>query len=191
MGNGRLDEVQELLVQEQQQLMATSKYVMHMYKSYLQKVVPANITFYHFIRQKEYYGHVVALRYFLVVGIAPKRNILTKFKYQNRCELFQLVLDWLYSLIKYRCSAIYLSSSCVDPLIYQTNLLLAALLGYDSQSLLGSILQHELNEVFNKIMYISCYILAVSIPESNYLQINVVLLVVRKLYKSTTHQKVR
>lgn len=104
--------------------------------------------------------------------------------------MFHLVLDWLYCLIKYRCSAIYLSSSCVDPLIYQTNLVLAALLGYDQQSLLGNMLEHELNEVFNKVMYISGYILAVSIPENNYLQINVVLLVLRKIYKSTTHQKV-
>jgi len=107
---------------------------------------------------------MVALRYFMVVGITQKNNILSKFKHENRCEMFQLFLDWLYNLIKYRCSAIYLSSSCVDPLIYQTNLVLASLLGYDQQSLLGSMLEHELNEVFNKILYICCYILAVSIP---------------------------
>lgn len=145
-------------------MLSTSKYVIHMYKNYLEKVVPANITFYHFIRQKEYYAHMIALRYFMIVGITHKSNILSKFKHQNRFEMFQLFLDWLYNLIKYRCSAIYLSSSCVDPLIYQTNLVLASLLGYEQQSLLGSMLEHELNEAFNKILYISCYILAVSIP---------------------------
>lgn len=83
---------------------------------------------------------MVVLRYFMLVGINRERNILAKFKYENRYEMFQLFIDWLFTLIKYRCSAIYLSSSSVDPLIYQTNLVLASLLGYDQQSLLGSML---------------------------------------------------
>ena len=191
IGENRFEEVEELLSQEEDQLFASSKYVLHMYKSYLEKVVPANITFYHFIREKEYYAHLVALRYFMVVGIRNRNhNIFSKFKYQNRCELFLLLLDWLFNLIKYRCSAIYLSSGCVDPLIYQTNLVLAAVFGFDERSLFGNMLEHELNEVFNKIMYINGYLLAVTIPAKNYMQVNVVLIVTRKLLKATTQQKV-
>jgi len=51
-------------------------------------------------------------------------------------------------------------------------------------------LEHELNEVFNKMMYINGFLLSITIPGKNYLQINIALVVVRKLLIATTGQKV-
>jgi hypothetical protein len=102
-----------------------------MYKNYLDRVVPANITLYHFIREKEYYAHLITIRYVLLVGLTRDQNIFMKIKGTYRLELFRLLLDWLFTLIQYRCSAIFLNSSCVGPLITQTYLLLSAMLGLD------------------------------------------------------------
>lgn len=73
-----------------------------------------------------------AVRFVLVVGLSQldgHPHILIKLKTQQRLHLFKLVLDWILSLISYRCSALYIKSSCLDPLIFQAHLLLSGLLG--------------------------------------------------------------
>lgn len=52
-----------------------------MYKQYLEQVVPANIAFYHFIREKNYHGHIAVVRYVMVVGLGRKdQNVFHKLK---------------------------------------------------------------------------------------------------------------
>lgn len=109
--------------------------------------MPANIAFYHFIREKKYYAHLVIVRYIIIVGLAHKEhNVFHKLKNSYRLEFFRLLSDWLYNLIHYRCSAIYLNSSCVSPLITQTYILLSAMLGFDGHSqILTNMVEEELN----------------------------------------------
>ena len=154
--------------------------------------MPANITSYHFIREKHYYAHLVTIRYILLVGLTNKENnTFMKIKSSYRLSLFRLLLDWLFTLITYRCSAIYLNSSCVPPLIFQTYLLLFSLLGCDGHSLLLNYMnEQELNETFNRLLYINGFILSKAIPLKDFLTINTVLVVLRKLLTSFTHQKI-
>ena len=108
-----------------------------MYKNYLDKVVPNNITLYHFIREKDYYAHFVIVRYILLVGLTNiQHNLFSKLKSTYRIELFRLLIEWLHTLIEYRCSGIYINSSCVAPLISQTYLLLSTLLAFNGSALL-------------------------------------------------------
>jgi hypothetical protein len=91
--------------------------VLFTYQKYLEKVVPTNITYYHFMREKEFYTHFVALKYVIVVGIGRPHAPLFKMKTHKQLALLRLLLEWLLGLIHYRCSALYLKSTCVDPLI--------------------------------------------------------------------------
>lgn len=83
--------------------------------------MPTNITYYHFIREKEFITQYVAIKYILVVGfyqIKRKEHVLIKMKTSQKVQLFTLLLEWLLTLVYYRCSAIYIKSNCVDPLIF-------------------------------------------------------------------------
>lgn len=50
-----------------------------MYSSFLQKVVPTNITYFHFMREKDLYTHYIAILYTLKYGyLNPTQNLYTK-----------------------------------------------------------------------------------------------------------------
>ena len=94
-------------------------------------------------------------------------------------------------MVQYRCSAIYLNSSCVGQLIFLTYLLVSGLLGYDDHSLILNYMgETELNETFNKLLFINGFVLAKAVSSKDYLTINSVLTILRKLMTSVTHQKV-
>jgi hypothetical protein len=101
--------------------------------------MPTNITYYHFIREKEFYTQYVTIKYILVAGLHQPHHIFHKMKTNQKVYVFQLLLEWLLALVYYRCSAIYIASHCVDPLIFQANLLLSVLLGYGGNSILSSL----------------------------------------------------
>lgn len=114
-----------------------------------------------------------------------------KIKGSYRLEFFRLLLDWLFTLIQYRCSAIFVNSSCVGPLINQTYLLLSALLGFDGHSfILNYMSEQELNGCFNRLLYINGFVLSKAIQNKNYLDVNTVTVVLRKILTSVSYQKV-
>lgn len=42
--------------------------VLRLYKEYLKKIVPSNSTYFHFLRDSEFYVHYIVVRYVLIVG---------------------------------------------------------------------------------------------------------------------------
>jgi hypothetical protein len=79
----------------------------------------------------------------LVLGLHHSPHIFSKMKTSQKVYLFNMLLEWLLALVNYRCSAIYISSSCVDPLIYQAHLLLCVLLGEGGYSILSSLIEGD------------------------------------------------
>lgn len=146
--------MQELLTLEEEAFWMTPKYVLYMFHKYLERVMPTNITYYHFIREKEFYTQYVAIKYILVVGLYQEQHIFLKMKTTQKLYIFKLLLEWLLTLVYYRCSAIYIKSNCVDPLIFEAHLLLSAFLGHSGNSILSSLTEQECNDVYNKMLYI-------------------------------------
>lgn len=106
--------------------------------------MPTNISYYHFIREEEFYNQYIAIKYINIVGlfrIAEGKHIYLKLKSSQKIKLFKLILEWLLNLIYYKCSAIYIESNCVDPLIIQANFMLSSLIGYDNHSILSTMLE--------------------------------------------------
>lgn len=154
LGERASGEAEEVIGSEGESLEATGRYVLLAYQKYLERVVPTNITYYHFMREKEFYTHLVALKYVLVVGIATPHPPLFKMKTHRQLALLRLLLEWLLGLVHYRCSALYLRSSCVDPLIREAHLLLGVLLGSPQHSPVSTLPEQELRQLFNSFMYI-------------------------------------
>lgn len=51
----------------------------------------------------------MVIRYVMIVGLGRNdENVFHKLKSRERLELLNLLSDWLFTLIHYRCSAIYL-----------------------------------------------------------------------------------
>lgn len=84
------------------------------------------------------YMHFIAIRYALTLGHSlsltnsskakHSRSVYEKMKAKDKIYFYQYLLQWLFKLVSYRCSAIYLQSSTIDPLIEETFMLLNALL---------------------------------------------------------------
>jgi hypothetical protein len=65
------------------------------------------------------------------------------------------------------------------------------MLGFDKHSqILHSLLEGEINELFNKLLYISGFVLCMGLPAQDNLAVHTVLVVLRKLMTSVTHQKI-
>lgn len=185
-----MEAAEELISLEEEAFWMTPKYVLYMFQKYLERVMPTNITYYHFIREKEFYTQYVTIKYILVAGLHQSHHIFHKMKTTQKLYIFQLLLEWLLALVYYRCSAIYITSSCVDPLIFQANLLLSVLLGYGGNSILSSLTEGVVNDVANKMIYIEGFLLSMAIPTSNYLSIEVIISTLRKLLTSINQQKI-
>lgn len=70
----------------------TPKYVLYMFQKYLERVMPTNITYYHFIREKEFYTQYVTIKYILVAGLHQPSHIFQKMKTNQKVYIFQLLL---------------------------------------------------------------------------------------------------
>jgi flagellar motor switch protein FliG len=111
-------------------------------------------------------------------------------KTTQKLYIFRLLLEWLLTLVYYRCSAIYIRSNCVDHLIFESHLLLAALLGHNGNTILSSLTESEINDVINKMFYIEGFMLSMAIPTKNYLSIEVIINTLRKLLTSANQQQI-
>jgi hypothetical protein len=96
----------------------------------MQSVVPTNITFFHFMRENDIYMHYVAIKYALKFGddlVMIKNYNKSKIfgeKNNEKNNLIELLIEWLFDLISYRCSALYIESCTIDRLIEQSYFLL-------------------------------------------------------------------
>ena len=93
-----------------------------MYLSFLEKVVPANISYFHFMREKDFYVHLITMRYIIKAGHINKSylrrsHIFEYIKTEAKVIFLRLLSHWLYDMVKYHCSAIYLMSSTLPHLI--------------------------------------------------------------------------
>lgn len=179
-----------MLALEEEAFWMTPKYVLYMFHKYLERVMPTNITYYHFIREKEFYTQYIAIKYILVAGLYQEPHIFHKMKTAQKIYIFKLLLEWLLTLVYYRCSAIYIRSNCVDQLVFEAHLLLSVLLGYGGNSILSSLTEVEINDIVNKMFYIEGFMLSIAIPTKNYLSIEVILSTLRKLLTSAHPQKI-
>ena len=58
-------DIEEVLLHYGNDLLQSTVYVARMYMTLLEKVVPTNITYFHFMREKDLYCHYVAIAYIL------------------------------------------------------------------------------------------------------------------------------
>ena len=190
---GQLASAEELIELEEESLWGTARFVLAMVRRYLEQLGPTNITYYHFNREKDFYTKYTAFRYILVVGlqhVETGHHVLRKLRTQQRVQMWGSLQAWLLSFVHYRCSAIYLPSSCADPLIWQTHYLAAALQGHGQESIFAALPPDELKRAFNSAFYVNAYLLARSVDAGDYLGISVVLTTLRRLLQATVKQTI-
>jgi|JI7StandDraft_1071085.scaffolds.fasta_scaffold682991_1 hypothetical protein len=70
------------------------------------------------MREKDFYIHYTALKYVLYAGhpgnnfkqLSKTVDVFNRLKTDNRMQYIKLISHWLYDMVKYRCSAIYIKS---------------------------------------------------------------------------------
>ena len=111
-----------------------------MYLNFLQKVVPANISYFHFMREKDFYIHLVALRYVIKAGNVNKcylrgTHIFADIRTEIKTILLELLSHWLYDMVKYYCSAIFIPSPTLPHLIDILAVVLCGLVHQDKANI--------------------------------------------------------
>ena len=82
------EDVQEVLMHYGADLLQSTVYVARMYLTLLEKVVPTNITYFHFMREKDFYSHYVAITYVLEFGhlngaLSNRNHIFERISYEE------------------------------------------------------------------------------------------------------------
>lgn len=88
------------------------------------------------MREKDFYTHYIAIRYILEAGNAgtlfpsstKSTDVFSRLKVDHRLLYIKLISHWLYDMVKYKCSAIYLKNSTLSNLIVVNISLLCCLL---------------------------------------------------------------
>ena len=96
------------------------------------------------MRERDLYVHYTAIKYVLEAGNAgtlfrsstKSTDVFSRLKTDHRLLYIKLVSHWLYDMIKYKCSAIYLNSSTMPWLIVINISLLCCLLNNNRQNFL-------------------------------------------------------
>jgi hypothetical protein len=96
------------------------------------------------MREKDFYIHYNALKYILEIGQigslfrSTNKNIdvFSRLSIDNRLTYFKLISHWLYDMVKYKCSAIYIQSNTLPYLIVMNAIILCALLNCDKINIL-------------------------------------------------------
>lgn len=88
------------------------------------------------MREKDFYIHYCALRYVLCAGQAGTLfksstktiDVFRRLKIDNKLLYIKLISHWLYDMVKYRCSAIYIESKTLPRLIIINAIVLCGLI---------------------------------------------------------------
>jgi hypothetical protein len=128
-------EIEDFIQHNELALVMSTIEILRLYFSYLKKIVPTNATYFHFLRDSEFYFHYVVVRYVLIVGDShhlrnvSETNIYSKINADLKKSIFSLLIEWLYDLVDYRNSAIYVQNTAIEHLISSTFILVCGLLG--------------------------------------------------------------
>ena len=74
-------DVENFLKIHEEDILSSAGSVMKMYLNFLEKVVPANISYFHFMREQDFYIHLIAMRYVIKAGHINKA-------YLRKCHIF-------------------------------------------------------------------------------------------------------
>lgn len=137
---------------------------MQLYCVFLSKVVPANISYFHFMREKDFYIHYNALKYVIEVGQAGTTgkaagrslDVFSRLSIENRLHFIKLISHWLYDMVKYKCSAIYLESKTLPHLIVLNAIVLFGLLDCERTNLLEEYRRRDKNDIKKGQIYQHC-----------------------------------
>ena len=115
----------EVIKLYEEYLIQSSVYTAKMYMMFLEKVIPTNITYFHFMREDELYSHYTAILYILHCGhlnesLQKRIHIYRRLSDLQHKKMLKLFSHWLFDMVKYICSAIYIKSYTMPHLI--TNL---------------------------------------------------------------------
>ena len=78
------------------------------------------------------YIHYVAMRYVLSIGnlrANQRASVFDELSFNSTSRMFKNLTDWLYQMISYKFSAIYIKDHTVEYQIEATYLVLCGLLG--------------------------------------------------------------
>lgn len=132
-GSGDLDQSggENYLRIHEEELVSSAGSILNMYCDFLRKVVPANISYFHFMRERDLYTHYCTLKYVLEAGHVGSLHpeVFSKMKTDSRLLYIRLLSHWLYDMVKYKCSAIYLQSQTLPHLITINAAILCGLMG--------------------------------------------------------------
>lgn len=127
----------------EQDIISSSAFVIKMYLNFLYKVVPANVSYFHFMREKDFYIHLTALRYAVRAGYLNRSylrqvHVFAQISSEVKVILLRLISHWLYDMVKYCCSTIYIESKTLPHLVEVLTVIICGLIEEKRENMLDS-----------------------------------------------------
>jgi hypothetical protein len=100
------------------------------------------------------------MKYILCVGNIRKKERVSVFDGLEELamvKMFKHTINWLYQMVSYKCSAIYIENEIVEQLIEVTFLVLCGLIG-GQENIMLSIERKQREYVYNELFYIVVYV---------------------------------
>ena len=150
-----------------------------MYLAFLERVVPTNITYFHFMREKDLYSHYISILYGLEFGhlnssLSEGRHIYGKISDDDQRKMLKIFSHWLYDMVKYYGSAIYLKSETMPHLINVLYTFVVGIVENEKKNFIADYSADQRQELYDHLLYLSTYILCQSNHENNYSMLQIV-----------------
>ena len=160
-------EVREALIHYQNDLIHSSVNVVRMYLAFLERVVPTNITYFHFMREKDLYSHYISILYGLEFGhlnssLQDGRHIYEKISDDDQRKMLKIFSHWLYDMVKYYGSAIYLKSETMPHLINALYTFVVGIVENEKKNFIADYSIDQRQQLYDHLLYLSTYILCQS-----------------------------